>query len=86
MYARNFGRDSAANPWLPGEVIELTGTRSTMVKFSDGRTVRHHMDHLRRRLAAPQPIAEFDWDTTPPPSTLTDPVVSTPPSPTSQLR
>ena len=42
-----------------------------------GRTVRH-MDHMRRRLAAPQSIAELDWDTTPPPTTPADLAIPTP--------
>ena len=69
VYARNFSRDKGTNPWLPGEVIELLGTRSILIKLSDGRTVRRHMDHVRKRLASPQ----FDWDTTPPPVTIPSP-------------
>ena len=76
-----FGRNSGTTPWLPGQVIQLTGTRDFTIQLSDGRTVCCHMDHLRRRLATSQPIAEFDWDTFPPPSSPDVPIPPASPTP-----
>ena len=76
-----FGRNSGTTPWLPGQVIQLTGTRDFTIQLSDGQTVRRHMDHLRRRLATSQPIAEFDWDTSPPPSSPDVPIPPASPTP-----
>ena len=37
------------NPWLPGEIIEITGPVSYRVQLSDGTARRTHQDYLRKR-------------------------------------
>ena len=44
----------AGDPWLPGEIIKVTGPVSYMVKMADGNVVRSHQDHLRSRYAGGQ--------------------------------
>ena len=46
VYAQNFGTGSK---WIPAVVQEVTGPVSFLVKLEDGRLVRRHLDHLRRR-------------------------------------
>ena len=48
VYARNFGT-STGQKWIPGEIEEVTGPVSVMVKLGD-RIVRHHADHVQRRV------------------------------------
>ena len=61
--------------WLPGIICEVTGPVSYVIELTDGRTVRRHQDHVRRRhdvlpeplLVAEQvvePIAETRRDAT----------------------
>ena len=64
VYARNFSSNSA-NPWLPGHVTQCEGTRSFRIALPDGRTIRRHLNHLRRRSTARERLAEFNWDTSP---------------------
>lgn len=60
VYVQNFGLGS---PWLAGMVLERRGPISYLVKLSDGRCFRRHVDHLRLRLAEATPTQE--WDTQP---------------------
>ena len=46
---RNFGQDSSVNPWLPGHIVSSSGPLSYTVQLPDGRTFRHHIDHIRKR-------------------------------------
>ena len=46
MYARNFG---TGNTWVPGEITEISGPVSFVVKCGDGKLIRRHQDHLRHR-------------------------------------
>ena len=63
--AKNFGPDAKKTPWLTGQIVSCQGSRAFQVQLSDGRLVRRHLNHLRRRSASRQPLAEFDWSTTP---------------------
>ena len=60
VYVQNFGSGS---PWLAGMVLERWSPISYLVKLSDGRCFRRHVDHLRLRLAKATPTQE--WDTQP---------------------
>ena len=51
VYAKNFGTGSK---WLSAIIQEVTGPVSFLVKLQDGRIMRRHQDHLRRRLATPE--------------------------------
>ena len=53
VYARNFGQGEV---WLPGIISEVTGPVSYVIKLTDGRTVRRHQDHVRRRYVLPEPL------------------------------
>ena len=44
VYVRNFGE---GDTWLAGTIVNAPGPRSYNVKLSDGRVVRHHVDHIR---------------------------------------
>ena len=46
VYVRNFG---TGNTWMPGEITELSGPVSFVVKGGDGKLIRRHQDHLRHR-------------------------------------
>lgn len=48
VYAQNFG---TGQKWMPAVVQEVTGPVSFLVKLQDGRLIRHHQDHLRRRIS-----------------------------------
>ena len=43
--------------WLPGIISEVTGPVSYVIELTDGRTVRRHQDHVRRRHdVLPEPL------------------------------
>lgn len=46
VFVKNFG---PGKRWLPGILLRMSGPRSFMVKLWDGRVVRRHLDHLRKR-------------------------------------
>ena len=46
VYARNFRPGEA---WLPGCIMETKGPVSFLVKLQDGRVLKRHVDHLRKR-------------------------------------
>ena len=48
MYVKNH---RSGDPWLPGEIVKVTGPVSYRVKMADGSTVSSHQDYLRRRFA-----------------------------------
>ena len=48
VYAQNFG---TGQKWVPAVVQEVTGPVSFLVKLRDGRLIRRHQDHLRRRVS-----------------------------------
>lgn len=80
--AKNFSRDAKETPWLTGQIVSCQGSRAFLVQLSDGRTVRRHLNHLRRRSPSKNPLAEFDWSTTCPPEP--EPAeIDTPPVPAS---
>ena len=43
------------NPWLPGEIIEITGPVSYRVQLSDGTARQTHQDYLRKRSCEANP-------------------------------
>ena len=43
------------NPWLPGEIIEITGPVSYRVQLSDGTARQTHQDSLRKRSCEANP-------------------------------
>ena len=45
-YMQDFGM---GNTWIPGEITELSGPVSFVVKCGDGKLIRRHQDHLRYR-------------------------------------
>ena len=45
---QNFG---TGQKWIPAVVQEVTGSVSFLVKLQDGRLIRRHQDHLRRRVS-----------------------------------
>ena len=50
VYVKNL---PAGTPkWIPGVVEKVTGPLSYVVKLKDGRLVRRHVDHVRKREAA----------------------------------
>ena len=55
VFARNFGTGSR---WLSSVIQEVTGPVSFVVKLPDGRVVRRHQDHLRRRRSRNEPAVE----------------------------
>ena len=55
VFARNFGTGSS---WLSSVIQEVTGPVSFVVKLPDGRVVRRHQDHLRRRRSRNEPAVE----------------------------
>ena len=52
VYVGNFGSGPC---WLPGVVTVKTGPLSYVVQLSDGRVVRRHQDHVRKRTAVVGP-------------------------------
>lgn len=48
VYVQNFG---TGQRWMPATIQEVTGPVSFLVKLRDGKLIRRHQDHLRRRVA-----------------------------------
>ena len=46
MFVENFGHGSK---WLEGTIEEIKGPLTYMVKLSDGKLVKRHVDHIRNR-------------------------------------
>ena len=46
VYVRNFRCDP---PWIAGEIIRVTGPLSFKIKLMDGRVIRRHQHHIRKR-------------------------------------
>ena len=87
VYARNFGPNSSTMPWLSGLVTQCEGPRSFQVLLPNNHTIRRHLDHLRKRSVARQPLAEFVWDTAPRSETITESqATSVPAAPTEDIR
>ena len=47
VFVRNFG--SGGQTWLPGQIQETQGPVAYSVVLSDGRSVKTHIDNLRKR-------------------------------------
>ena len=47
VYVKNFGQGQR---WLSGYILRKSGPMSFMVKLCDGRVVRRHYNHLRKRI------------------------------------
>ena len=47
VYVRNF---STGAKWLIGKVVRETGPVSYLIVLNDGRLIRRHVDHIRKRL------------------------------------
>ena len=56
--------------WLPGIIVQESGPVSFKVKLLDGRTVRLHQDHVRRRVKLEED--ENDLDVVVPPEGITE--------------
>ena len=56
VFVKNF-TPGAPVDWLPGVIFGVTGTLSFQITLLDGRQVRHHIDHMRRRVM--DPISEL---------------------------
>ena len=52
VLVKNFGRGSR---WLPGKIIEFSGSGSFRVRLEDGGLKRCHQDHIRKRLVEEEP-------------------------------
>ena len=49
VFIRNFSQQYPQPTWLSGEIDSVCGPVSYTVRLSDHRTVRRHVDHIRRR-------------------------------------
>ena len=47
VYVKNF---SSGPKWLSGQVSESTGPVSYVILLTDGRSLRRHVDHIRRKM------------------------------------
>ena len=72
MFIRNF---TTGSKWLPGVVIEVKGDFTIYVELEDGRVVRRHIDHVRKRSCSTSPGSTNDDsdDLLPPPNISTPP-------------
>ena len=55
VFVRNFANGPV---WLSGRVLEVTGPCPCVVTLQDGRLVRRHQDHIRRRSSSPGDAVE----------------------------
>ena len=62
VFIRNFSQQYPQPTWLSGEIVSVCGPVSYTVRLSDHRTVRRHVDHIRRR----PPTQPSDRPSTPP--------------------
>ena len=53
VFIRNFSQRYPHPTWLSGETVSVCGPVSYTVRLSDQRTVRRHVDHIRRRPSTP---------------------------------
>ena len=51
VFVKNHGR---GDRWLLGQITEVSGPLSFKVKVQDGRVIRSHQDHLRKREEVPR--------------------------------
>ena len=65
--------------WLPGTIEEISGPVSVVVKLSDGRTLRKHIDDLRPRISQGRDDGDTERE-------YIIPVLSDSPAPPIQLR
>ena len=47
VYVKNF---STGPKWLPGKIVNVTGPLSYVIELDNGRLVRRHVDHIRKKL------------------------------------
>ena len=47
VYIRNF---STGPKWLTGKIVNVTGPVSFVIALNDGRFIRRHVDHIRKKL------------------------------------
>ena len=62
VFVRDF---PSGKNWLPGTLTQSKGPLSFLIKLDDGRVIRHHIEHIRERLAmvsSPYPTSCDDWD------------------------
>lgn len=45
----NIKNFSVGSKWLPGIIMQITGPLSYMIKLTDGRTLKRHVDHVLPR-------------------------------------
>ena len=57
MFVRNF---STGAKWLIGKVVRETGPVSYLIALNDGRLIRRHVDHIRKRLDLEIPEVSVD--------------------------
>ena len=76
VYAQSFG---TGQKWIPAIVQDVTGPFSFLVKLQDGRLIRRHQDHLRRRVADSETETPVESDEIP--EILIDSFTTAPTSP-----
>ena len=79
VFIRNF---TTGSKWLPGVVIEVKGDLTIYGELEDGRVVRRHIDHVRKRSCSTSPGSTNDDsdDLLPPPNISTPPHANVPQS------
>ena len=55
VYAQNFG---SGKFWFHGTVVEVTGPLSFKIQLEDGRILRRHVDHIRKRWAEEKSVEQ----------------------------
>ena len=75
VFAKNFTPGSSTL-WLPGQVLQSTGSLSFKIQLSDGRIITRHMDHIRQRTDRSEIHPEVELTSTMP-LTAPDPVPET---------
>lgn len=51
VFVRQFSQGNSPVTWIPGTVEAVRGPLSYLVRLLDGRLIRRHVDHVRRRLS-----------------------------------
>ena len=68
VFIRNFGK--AGQTWLPGVITEVRGPLTVYVELGDGRVLRRHIEHVRKRTCEQLP-ANLEEEDDPLPTTAT---------------
>ena len=62
VFGKNFG--ASTQKWLSGVIAEVGGEQSFDIELTEGRIVRRHIDHIRKRTCNQQDAQDVSSENT----------------------